>query len=384
MTHELGHYLLLDHIWGGSGGCNDDDLVNDTPVSSQEYYGCPNLGVTSCSSNDMHMSYMDYTNDACMYMFSAGQIARAENYVATSLQNVVNNTAAVCGDVDPPSPTCNDGVQNGDETGIDCGGSCEPCETVPTCNDGIQNGDETGVDCGGSCAPCEPEGGCQTPSNISSNILSTSSVELTWDAVPNAIKYKVKYRPQGTSQWINVPANSNFKILNNLLANTTYQYRVRTICNGERSPWSPFDTFTTNGNNEEDCLDLNFSLGLDAYGNETTWELVNENGVIIDNGGPYGNSNEGDVINESWCLVSGCYTLTVYDDWGDGICCDYGEGYYEILDTDGNVLFYSDGQFGYSETVQFCIEDFNFGNMNTSKVAKNSNIEKKPRKRTSK
>ncbi|WP_108808577.1 GEVED domain-containing protein [Aquimarina spinulae] len=52
------------------------------------------------------------------------------------------------------APTCNDGIQNGDETGVDCGGSCTPCQTTPTCNDGIQNGDETGVDCGGSCTPC--------------------------------------------------------------------------------------------------------------------------------------------------------------------------------------------------------------------------------------
>jgi hypothetical protein len=43
-------------------------------------------------------------------------------------------------------------VQNGDETGVDCGGSCEACAT---CDDGVQNGDETGIDCGGSCAPCE-------------------------------------------------------------------------------------------------------------------------------------------------------------------------------------------------------------------------------------
>ncbi len=54
-------------------------------------------------------------------------------------------------------PTCTDGMMNGDETGVDCGGSCEPCETepTPTCTDGMMNGDETGVDCGGSCEPCE-------------------------------------------------------------------------------------------------------------------------------------------------------------------------------------------------------------------------------------
>ena len=48
--------------------------------------------------------------------------------------------------------SCFNGVQDGDETGVDCGGSCAPC---PTCDDGIQNGEETGIDCGGpDCEPC--------------------------------------------------------------------------------------------------------------------------------------------------------------------------------------------------------------------------------------
>lgn len=52
-----------------------------------------------------------------------------------------------------PAPTCSDGIQNGDETGVDCGGSC--AVTCTTCSDGIQNGNETGIDCGGpDCAPC--------------------------------------------------------------------------------------------------------------------------------------------------------------------------------------------------------------------------------------
>jgi gliding motility-associated-like protein len=52
----------------------------------------------------------------------------------------------------PTGPTCTDGVLNGNETGVDCGGP--DCPTCPTCTDGIMNGNETGVDCGGSCAPC--------------------------------------------------------------------------------------------------------------------------------------------------------------------------------------------------------------------------------------
>ena len=61
-------------------------------------------------------------------------------------------TLNICGTV-PSNATCDDMVMNGDEEGVDCGGTlCTPCET---CTDGIQNGDEDGVDSGGSfCAAC--------------------------------------------------------------------------------------------------------------------------------------------------------------------------------------------------------------------------------------
>ena len=74
-THEVGHYLNLRHIWG-DGRCNADDFVDDTPVAASPNYGCPNPGTNTCrnkAGNDMFMNYMDYTDDACMYMFSAGQ-----------------------------------------------------------------------------------------------------------------------------------------------------------------------------------------------------------------------------------------------------------------------------------------------------------------------
>ncbi|MFO7710345.1 MAG: MopE-related protein [Candidatus Woesearchaeota archaeon] len=52
--------------------------------------------------------------------------------------------------------TCDDGIQNQGEEGVDCGGPCEPCQQ-PTCDDGIQNQGEEGVDCGGPCAKCPEE-----------------------------------------------------------------------------------------------------------------------------------------------------------------------------------------------------------------------------------
>lgn len=74
-THEVGHYLNLRHIWG-DGRCRQDDFVSDTPSSDAPNYGCPSYPTVKCKSNDMTMNYMDYTNDACMFMFSEGQKAR--------------------------------------------------------------------------------------------------------------------------------------------------------------------------------------------------------------------------------------------------------------------------------------------------------------------
>ncbi len=70
-----------------------------------------------------------------------------------------NESGIDCGGNCPPCPSCNDGVQNQGETGVDCGGPCAPCQVI-SCNDGLQNGNETGIDCGGNCPPCNT-GSCQ-------------------------------------------------------------------------------------------------------------------------------------------------------------------------------------------------------------------------------
>ena len=71
-SHEVGHYLNLRHIWG-DGRCRQDDFVVDTPTSDGPNYRCPAYPTVNCSSTDMTMNYMDYTYDACMYMFTDGQ-----------------------------------------------------------------------------------------------------------------------------------------------------------------------------------------------------------------------------------------------------------------------------------------------------------------------
>jgi len=75
LTHEVGHYLNLRHIWG-DGRCNRDDFVTDTPSSDGANYGCPSYPTVNCRTTDMTMNYMDYVDDSCMYMFSDGQKSR--------------------------------------------------------------------------------------------------------------------------------------------------------------------------------------------------------------------------------------------------------------------------------------------------------------------
>jgi len=82
-THEIGHYLNLEHVWGpGSGGCSEDDYVSDTPNQASENYGCPSFPHTdACTSsgNGVNFSnYLDYVDDACMTMFTVGQKARMQ------------------------------------------------------------------------------------------------------------------------------------------------------------------------------------------------------------------------------------------------------------------------------------------------------------------
>ncbi len=78
-THEVGHYFNLRHIWGDATCGNDQ--VGDTPTHNAANTGCPTYPhYSTCSGNpvEMTMNYMDYTNDACMYMFSAGQASRMQ------------------------------------------------------------------------------------------------------------------------------------------------------------------------------------------------------------------------------------------------------------------------------------------------------------------
>lgn len=97
-THEIGHFLSLLHTFG-DGGCSSTDFVADTPGQSDETLSCPSSPVTQCSHHVMFQNYLDYTDDACMNIFTAGQIAR----VITVLENSPRRQSLLTsqGSVDP-------------------------------------------------------------------------------------------------------------------------------------------------------------------------------------------------------------------------------------------------------------------------------------------
>ena len=93
-THEVGHWLGLRHIWG-DGPCGTDDFCADTPESDNSNFGCP-VTHQSCGTTDMVQNYMDYTDDACMNLFTADQKARMDVVLNLSPRRGSLLTSGVC------------------------------------------------------------------------------------------------------------------------------------------------------------------------------------------------------------------------------------------------------------------------------------------------
>lgn len=116
---------------------------------------------------------------------------------------------------------------------------------------------------------------------------------------------------------------------------------------------------------------LLLSLQTDQYGYETYWEILNEEDEVIYNGGnpvlqytsggyqissPFDEGIYGD--NQSILEYidlpqeEGCYKFRIIDDYGDGMCCNYGWGYYALTTSEGNTIL-AGGAFGAEEELLF-------------------------------
>lgn len=192
-THEVGHWLNLRHIWGDDGtSCTGSDLVSDTPNQADENYGCPAFPNVSCSNGpngEMFMNYMDYTDDGCMNMFTAGQASRMQALFVTG----------------------------GSRVGLVSSLGCQPVVVT----------------------------GCGVPAGLGAGSITTSGATISWGAVANAVSYNYQYRVVGSSTWTTGNTTATSVALAGLNQSTNYEFQVQTVCAAESSAFSASATFTT-------------------------------------------------------------------------------------------------------------------------------------------
>jgi len=200
LTHEVGHYLGLPHIWGN--GCGSDDGVSDTP-DQQAATGntspgfCPNSSRATCGSLDLWENYMDYVNDDCMVMYSQGQ--------ANVMRAVMAGTAGSIGYGSRAALAA-----NGDAT----------CNTTTTCD---------------------------VPTNLGTSTINANDAVLTFNAVAGASSYNIRAREVGTSTWATGSVTGTSVSYTGLTACTNYEFQIEAVCGGTTSGYSGIATFTTAG-----------------------------------------------------------------------------------------------------------------------------------------
>ena len=193
-THEVGHYFDLIHIWGDEPACAQDDDVADTPQQKNQNGGCPTYPLisgsgASCSGTApgaMFMNYMDYTNDACMYMFTQGQATRMNAALTQSRTSLMSSLGCL-----PPSVSCG------------------------------------------------------TPQGLQTTNVTSSTAFVSWSAVPSAQSYVVEYKLASAANWTTANSPGSSITLVGLQASSNYQWRVKAVCAGGAGPVGTIQSFTT-------------------------------------------------------------------------------------------------------------------------------------------
>ena len=270
-THEIGHALYLYHTFGvviGAGGgscepepnpCTYGDQVPDTP---------PTATNQSCTSpvcpDAMVENYMDYTQETCKTAFTQNQIERMRHEIYTELNYLVdiNNVS------------------------------------------------------------------CQSPN---SKDVAVTAISTPSDWCLETIDFNVKVNNFGGE-----PAEDVTLLVNGI------PYEVPTIEAGEFVIISftdfilgdgiieceavyEFDEFLSNNilNQVVEVIEQNWlevAISPDVWSNEIDWEIVDENGELVLEGGDYPVFSQDLTFTESTCLPDGCYTFTITDVNGDGMC----------------------------------------------------------------
>ena len=339
MTHEIGHWLGLKHIWG-DGGCSVDDFCADTPNAAAPNFGCA-IGIDSCPTDpglDMVQNYMDYSTGTCMNTFTADQKAR----IITVLNNATRRATLKTSTKNFPIPLfANDADIKIERTcgsiPASCGSATPPLQKITLTNRGTSN---------------------LISALLSYTVNGGSATTYSWTGNLGPDQFATFDMP--------VTAAASGPIVITIAgANGTADQRAS---NNSATGTFTLPAVTQNFNYTQ----VNFTLQRDYFGAETTWTLKDAAGTILYSGGEYTNTTEGnplpDVITQQWTLpANGCYVFEINDDGRDGICCgSAGDGFYNIQSPDGTVTLIAGASFGAIDSKAFTNNVLSTGEFATS------------------
>ncbi|HYD90526.1 MAG TPA: T9SS type A sorting domain-containing protein [Flavobacterium sp.] len=195
--------------------------------------------------------------------------------------------------------------------------------------------------------------GCGTEINPVIRITNKGTEDIT----AAVIQYTFNWNAPATYEWTgNLAQDESTTIvlpsMEGYSGNNTFTATITTI-NGVADEY-PADNTSTESFDIKlyEIANVTFDLHTDSFGGETTWELVDADGDEIYSGGPYGEGAQEDYTYTFELDAEGCYTFTIYDQMGDGICCSWGTGSYSLLLENGTIIA-EGGAFEDSESITF-------------------------------
>lgn len=105
---------------------------------------------------------------------------------------------------------------------------------------------------------------------------------------------------------------------------------------------------------------MTFVLYTDAFGSEIRFRFFDPNNAIVLSDGRWENVTPPSTVRHDYAFkptMTGCYRLEVFDSYGDGMNCGYGQGYFELLDANGNVIFHNNGDIGKKATYMIDVTE---------------------------